>query len=203
MSDDDERARWFRREVLPLQPRLKSIARRFMRASAKDPDDLVHDVLLRMFTLDRWRAVDRPLSYAAQTLRNLVLAEVRHRKVVPIVPLPALEWAELADDRPGADREAEARDDLRLLQELIDALPPQCRRVVTLKKIHGLSNAEIAETMGLSISTVEKHLVKGLRTCLQQWSVGTAAPSDEDCNSHDRSLADHGRGRALGRTHQR
>ena len=203
MSNDDERARWFRREVLPLQPRLKSIARRFTRASAKDPEDLVHDVLLRMFTLDRWRAVDRPLSYAAQTLRNLVLAEVRHRKVVPIVPLPAFEWAELADERPGADREAEARDDLRLLRELIEALPPQCRRVVTLKKIHGLTNAEIAETMGLSISTVEKHLVKGLRTCLQQWTVGTTMPPDEDCNSHDRPLADHGRSYAVGRTHQR
>jgi RNA polymerase sigma-70 factor (ECF subfamily) len=74
----------------------------------------------------------------------------------------------VADELPGADRTLEARDDLRLLARLIADLPPQCRRVFTLRKVYGLSHEEIAVRLGLSISTVEKHVIKGLRLCSER-----------------------------------
>ena len=53
------------------------------------------------------------------------------------------------------------RNRLRVI-EAVDRLPEQCRRVVTLRKMEGLSPSQIAVRLNLSISTVEKHLAKGL-----------------------------------------
>jgi RNA polymerase sigma-70 factor (ECF subfamily) len=44
-------------------------------------------------------------------------------------------------------------------------LPLQCRRAFLLKKVYGLSQKEIAGYLGISESTVEKHVAKGLLHC--------------------------------------
>ena len=47
----------------------------------------------------------------------------------------------------------------------IATLSPQCRKVFILRKVHGLSHQEIADRMGLSVSTTSKHLAKALERC--------------------------------------
>ena len=47
----------------------------------------------------------------------------------------------------------------------IDRLPPLCRRVFVLRKVYKLSHAEIAQVLGVSHSTIEKHVAKGLMRC--------------------------------------
>src|SRR5690606_11275792 len=49
------------------------------------------------------------------------------------------------------------------LQQAIQALPEQCRRVFLLSREDQLSNRSIAERMGISINTVERHMGKALR----------------------------------------
>jgi DNA-directed RNA polymerase specialized sigma24 family protein len=44
-------------------------------------------------------------------------------------------------------------------------LPPLCRRVFVLRKVYRLSHDEIAEVLGVSHSTIEKHVAKGLIRC--------------------------------------
>jgi len=50
----------------------------------------------------------------------------------------------------------------RLIQEAIDRLPPQCRAAFTLRVFHECSYKEIAERLGISAKTVEKHIAHGL-----------------------------------------
>jgi RNA polymerase sigma-70 factor (ECF subfamily) len=45
---------------------------------------------------------------------------------------------------------------------LVEALPPQCRKVFLKSRFEGKRYQEIADEMGLSIKTVEVHLVKAL-----------------------------------------
>ena len=46
----------------------------------------------------------------------------------------------------------------KALKEAIDTLPEKCREVFLLSKIEGLKNREIAEKLGISEKTVERHI---------------------------------------------
>lgn len=49
------------------------------------------------------------------------------------------------------------------LWRIIDSLPDRCREVFLLSKRDGLSNAEIAEELGISIKTVENQITKAYK----------------------------------------
>lgn len=49
------------------------------------------------------------------------------------------------------------------LTSAINSLPEKCRMAFRLSYINGLSNRDIALTMGLSVRTVEAHIYKALR----------------------------------------
>lgn len=49
--------------------------------------------------------------------------------------------------------------------EAVARLPPKCRRVYLMRKVHGMSHKEIAQHMGITTTTVERHITKGIRDC--------------------------------------
>ena len=166
MDDQDEdRRAWFRLEILPLEADLLTYARRFCRDGENDPEDLVHDTFARAIAYAAWREVRNPGAFAARILRNVALDALRRRKVLTITAVADFERLALVDEAPTQEQATVDRDELRQLREAMAELPVQCRRVFTLRKVYDLSPGEIAEKLGLSVSTVEKHLVKGLRYC--------------------------------------
>ncbi len=61
------------------------------------------------------------------------------------------------------EEELERQEDAGFLRRAIDALPPQQNLVLSLKR-DGLSNAEIAGKLGISVSTVKFHYSQLLNT---------------------------------------
>lgn len=167
-DEDDDRRAWFRREILPLEPDLLAYARRFCRDGQTDPEDLVHETFARAIACRTWREVGKPGAFATRILRNCALDALRRRKVLTITAVADFERIEPIDETPGAQTMLESREELRALADAISELPAQCRRVFTLRKVYSLSPEEIAVRLGLSVSTVEKHLVKGLRYCSER-----------------------------------
>jgi RNA polymerase sigma-70 factor (family 1) len=49
------------------------------------------------------------------------------------------------------------------INDAINTLPPQCKTVFVLSRFENLTYAEIAEQLGISIKTVDKHMVKALK----------------------------------------
>jgi len=76
------------------------------------------------------------------------------------------------------EQEVLNREGFGFLCAAVDQLPEQCRKVFVLKKVYGLSQREIAEKLGISESTVEKHVAKGLLRTMRaydhQQNVGRA-----------------------------
>jgi RNA polymerase sigma factor (sigma-70 family) len=168
ISEVDQAARrvWFRQEILPLEPELRAYLRRLTR----DPtatEDLLHDVFARIIAVEHWTQIDSPTAFAMRTARNVVYDELRRRKVVTIDFVADMGAMGLADDAPDPEATAMARDELRRLRAIVAALPTQQRRVFTLRKVYGMSPQAIADRLGLSVSTVEKHLVKAVRLCAE------------------------------------
>lgn len=168
MEDDEARRAWFREAILPLEPELLARARRLARRGGPEPEDLVHDTFARAIATKGWREIDNPSAFAMRILANLALDHFRRRKVVAIDAVADLEELGFIDEGPDPQATVLARDELRRLARIVADLPPQCRRVFTLRKVYGLSCPQIADELGISVSTVEKHLVKGLRTCSEK-----------------------------------
>lgn len=189
-SEDDERRLWFRREVLPLEPFLRRYATRFRGGTLGEVDDLVHDTFAKLITYEGWRGVENVSAFAVRTMKNVFLQAARRSKIVPIHVMSDMDAMPIADEAADAYRVLEGRDQLRALVGLIQTLPPQCRRVFTLRKIYGLPNAEIADRLGLSISTVEKHTIKGLRLCSEGLARGLPRRPTDDALGIETTLWD-------------
>jgi len=50
-----------------------------------------------------------------------------------------------------------------IIQETLDELPPQCKKVFLLSRFEEKKNKEIAEELNISVKVVEKHISKGLK----------------------------------------
>jgi RNA polymerase sigma factor (sigma-70 family) len=187
MDDYFERIAWLQSQILPHQ----GAVRRYFEANAPaqlDVDDILAEALVRCYTSDNWRDVEDGRRFLFTVARNYVLDEVRRSKVVLFEDLASLQL-DVADDGPLPDRIASGREDLRLLSEAIDHLPRRCREVFLLRRIHNLSPRDIAVQLGLSVSTVEKHLARALlllTRAARRMNVHEAEPADDNASKQGR-----------------
>ena len=97
--------------------------------------------------------------------RNAVIATLKQKRIVRIVAIADLDSFPLVDGAATSEQSLVGREELEMLQAAIADLPDRCREVLTLRKIEGLPQREVAARLGLSESTVEKHVSAGIRRC--------------------------------------
>ena len=51
--------------------------------------------------------------------------------------------------------------------QALETLSPRCRQVIELRTVQELSYREISDSLGVPVSTLEKHLVRGKRACAE------------------------------------
>jgi len=129
--------------------------------SSETAKEIVQEAFLR--TYRQRDSVTTLRAFLFSTARNLAANEYRHRRTVERGPV-----GDLGDSRVNSECESLETGLLkdernRLIQEAIDRLPPQCRAALTLRVFHECSYKEVAEKLGISAKTVEKHIARGLR----------------------------------------
>lgn len=152
---------WFVREVLPLETSLRKFLRRGWRNEA-DIRDLCQDVYVAVYEA---ALKEIPVSARAFTFvvaRNVLADRVRRAQIVPIEAVADLEALGVSVDEPGPERAAIARQDLRKLQAALERLPQRWQEVVVMRKVQGLSLAEIVTRLGIAERTVSQHLTSGI-----------------------------------------
>lgn len=155
---------WFTEEVHPYHAQLKSYLRGSF-PSIRDVDDVVQESYVRVWKRQLLRPLTCARSFLYTVARNLAIDTLRREAVSPVDKIADLESLKIAASQPSPDEAACTSDELDLLLDAIEALPPRCREVVVLRKIHGLSPPEIARRMGISEGTVHLHGAKGVLRC--------------------------------------
>jgi len=154
---------WFKQSILPHEGALRSRLRRVV-ARAHDVDDLVAECMTRAYASGDIQRPQSGKAFLFEIARNLLIDEARREKIVSLEFVAELDMLQ-ADS--STEEALQARDELRHLQAILDTLPPQCRRAFILRRVHGNSVKEIAEEMGLSVFTVDKHLTRAAVKIMQ------------------------------------
>lgn len=153
---------WFAREVLVFRSEHLAYARRLLRNESA-AEDLVQEAYARLFKIDNWVRIANPHAFTMRILHNHAMEIFRRADVVAIDHGASIQALEPIDEAPNPDRIATARSELKQIAEILETLPERCREALYARRIEGLSPKEVAEKMDISVSTVEKHLTKGLR----------------------------------------
>lgn len=131
------------------------------KAGPEEAPDLVQEVFARAAGSDQRHQLVNPGGFLRRIAQNLLIDRTRRRQRAP---LPFFPLREECDGATPATQEwnIEAADLLRLYEAAIDAMSPKTRRVFLMHRVDELSYREIHELLGISIATVEYHMMKAL-----------------------------------------
>lgn len=137
-----------------------------------EAEEVVQDVMLNVWLRREQLESDENLkTYLFRATRNRALNHLRRRR------LENLFRKSLPVDEPAAPPPAgdDASATEAAIRAAVDALPDRCREVFVLSREHKLSYSAIAETMGISVKTVETQMgraLKALRAALEPYRDG-------------------------------
>jgi RNA polymerase sigma-70 factor (ECF subfamily) len=157
---------WYRENVLVHERALRAYLRRAF-PIVTDLDNVVQETFVRVLQARRTGHVENVRGYLFATARNLALALMRRREIISIDSIAEIEALDISTGEPDVHEKVGLKLELELLTQAIQSLPDRCREVLTLRKIEGLSQREIATRMGISEHTVEAQVANGMRRCAQ------------------------------------
>lgn len=125
-----------------------------------EAEDLTQETLMRV--AQRAESIDpsRPDAYVFQIAANLLRDRGRRHKVraAYLSGVGASDAAQVEELDP--DRVLQARQSLATVIEALKALPERTRTVLILFRLEGMKQREIADMLGISVRTVEQHVVR-------------------------------------------
>jgi RNA polymerase sigma-70 factor (ECF subfamily) len=163
---DAEESRWFDAHVRPHESMLRAWLRSRFSAN-EDVDDIVQEAYVRLVKARMTGEVASPKAFLFAVARNLALDRLRHRKVARAEPLAEIEALSVLEESDGIPETIAHNQELEFLTEAIQSLPERCRQIFTLRKVYGLSQAEIAARLGVSENTVSAQLTIGVKKCME------------------------------------
>lgn len=131
------------------------------RAGHDQAQDLVQEVFTRAAGSDQASQLANPAGFLSRIARNLLIDRARRRKKNNVVLLPICDHHDLPV-APQQEWGLEAEDLLKLYEAAVSELSDKTRRVYLMHRVDELSYREIHVRLGISIATVEYHMMKAL-----------------------------------------
>ena len=146
------------------RPRLVQRINRLVDNDA-EAEDLAQDTFVKLW--HRQPKEDDSVGLLYRTAHNLALDHLRAQKVRQRHQ-EGVQAEEQDDAHPGPERIAATLERWGYLVAELEELPARTRRIFLLNRVEGETYAAIAERLGVSVSTVEKEMMRAMRAC-RQW----------------------------------
>ena len=117
-----------------------------------------------------------PRAYLYRMASNLAVDKLRQQQIRSAVEWPATGDAagygdglsQIPSSDPGPEEATADRQEFAILTDAIRELPDKCRQVFLAYRGEGLTMREVAERLGISEKTVEKHIARAMVHCRQK-----------------------------------
>ena len=160
---DREFETWFVHAILPHQAALTRYLKRMCR-SLDDVPDLRQETYIRVCESATRSRPRFPRTFLFATARNLVIDKARRDRVVSFLYTQDGISLDLSIDELTPERRLAARQDLQQLTRAFEALPQKTRSVIWLRRVAGLSQREVAASLGMEESALEGRMSRGMRS---------------------------------------
>lgn len=131
----------------------------------QDIEDVAQETFLKAFNAGKNRAIRSPKAFLFRIAKNIALAKLTKKAHLITDYIEDLGAPEILCEGVSVEDKVASHERFAIFCQAAAALPPQCRRAFLMRKVYGFSHKEISERLGISISTVEKHLANGLKRC--------------------------------------
>lgn len=160
---------------LEIRASLVRYATRYFRRS-QEAEDVVQEAFVKVIQAQRKREIRSPKSYLFRTTRNLALAQIGKSsyKLTDEVGDILTESELLASQT--LEEQFEARENFEIFCRAVRSLPVKCRRAFVLCRVYGFSQKEVAARMGVGLGTVEGHLSRATRRCVDFMEAEQSGP---------------------------
>jgi RNA polymerase sigma factor (sigma-70 family) len=144
------------------------------KSGAEAAEDLIQELYLRLMQVPPSAEIANADAYLYRLAFNLMIDQKRssvrrqlREDAWTSVTGFERDGAPVAQE-PGADRLLIAKQDLACVLAIVGRLPEQTQRVFRLHKLEELSYREVAVRLGITVSTVEKHMTRALQRLLRE-----------------------------------
>jgi RNA polymerase sigma-70 factor (ECF subfamily) len=156
-----DRTRSWVDDFVDLAPWLLTCVRR--QFPQLEGEEIVQESYLRLLSAGAQPDVLDHKRYLARIARTVAIDSIRRAKTRSICQSLEISEIEHACPAPLPDRRLEAKLCLDRVEQALAALAETQRRVILLKRVEGAGSREVANLLGISISSVEKHLTSSIR----------------------------------------
>ena len=147
-------------------------------------EDILQEVMLRVFEQSRRQDIGNPLAYAYRVADTVIYDQTRRTRREAKAPLDDA----LACLNPLAEEALIHRDRVRAFEHALTALTPLQREVFIRRRFDGWSRQDIAQSLGISVEAVKKHLVRAmaeLAKAMEPTPYGETAPRHDAGEASD------------------
>ena len=156
--------------LLQIVAEHETAIKRFLRvrlANEADRDDIVQEVFARLCRVENLSeklslGVDRTRSFLFMTAANLIRDLYRSEKSRHKDAHEPFNEEVMADQTALIEDRVHLQAKLKLVNQAIESLQPNCKQAFVMSRFDCLSYREIADQMSVSVSMVEKHISNAL-----------------------------------------
>lgn len=133
-----------------------------MLGSPEEAEDLCQDTFMKLIkAADRYEPEDKFRSWLFRIAGNLARSRLRRRAILRWLPLSD-DHRNTAGEGPGQLESLAERETIDQVREAVSRLPDRQRQALVLKQYHDLSYREIADAMGVTVSSVQMLLHRAM-----------------------------------------
>lgn len=153
----------FKKIFLPLSRRMYWTAWQFT-GNAQEAEDLVQEAFLKLWQKrDLLGDIKNTEAYCTTLIKNLYLNQIR-RKQIPITTESSDELTITSENESGIEETLERKEESLQVKCLIEQLPEQQRKIITLHDMEEMSNEEIQQHTGLQPTNIRVILSRARKT---------------------------------------